>query len=92
MSLPSRSGAGNHLRPDLRRKVFACHAEPEQGARSCGLPSPPEGYPDHGRDQGRADNQAGPGEQAAGMADVKDLHGCYVARGRTGQPRAGRYW
>jgi hypothetical protein len=58
------------FRPDLGRKVSACHVEPERCAGNLGLPSTVEGFPDDGRDQGGADDQAGPGVQAAGMADV----------------------
>jgi hypothetical protein len=35
-----------------------------------GLPSAAQGNPDHGRNQGRADDHAGTCEQAGGMADI----------------------
>lgn len=63
VSLQPHSGVtGNHLCLGLRRKVSACQAEPERGAGGCRLPPPAEGCPDHGRDQGRADDQAGVGD------------------------------
>ena len=57
----SAGGRREYFRPGLCREVGEGQAEPELGAGNGGLPAPGEGCPDHGRDQGRTDDQAGPG-------------------------------